>query len=92
MPTMTDKTQWVQVNLGFTVYPPIQEKRRPGRPRVQRTRGFLEPGRKVVKCKKCKQPGDFEKTCKNPPPKYPDYVDKQPQEEQTEEQPQEEQP
>jgi hypothetical protein len=42
-----------------------------------------------VKCKKCKQPGHFEKTCKNPTPKYPDYVDEQPQEEQTPEQQQE---
>jgi hypothetical protein len=41
MPTMTDNTQWVQVDLAFTVYPPIQEKRPPGRPRVQRIRGFL---------------------------------------------------
>jgi hypothetical protein len=61
MPTMTDKTQWVKVDLGFTIYPPIQEKRPPGRPRVQRIRGFLEPGKKVVKCKKCKQPGHFKK-------------------------------
>jgi hypothetical protein len=68
LPTMTDKTQWEQVNLGFLVNPPIQEKRPAGRPRVQRIRGFLEdPGRKVVKCKKCGRKGHFQKTCNLPP-------------------------
>ena len=68
LPTMTDKTQWEQVDLGFPVNPPIQEKRPEGRPRVQRIRGFLEdPGRKVVKCKKCGRKGHFQKTCNLPP-------------------------
>uniref|UniRef100_A0A453SCQ9 CCHC-type domain-containing protein n=1 Tax=Aegilops tauschii subsp. strangulata TaxID=200361 RepID=A0A453SCQ9_AEGTS len=68
LPTMTDRTQWEQVDLGFMVYPPVQEKRPPGRPRVQRIRGFLEdPGRKVVKCKKCGRNGHFAKTCNLPP-------------------------
>uniref|UniRef100_A0A453SCV0 CCHC-type domain-containing protein n=1 Tax=Aegilops tauschii subsp. strangulata TaxID=200361 RepID=A0A453SCV0_AEGTS len=63
-----DRTQWEQVDLGFMVYPPVQEKRPPGRPRVQRIRGFLEdPGRKVVKCKKCGRNGHFAKTCNLPP-------------------------
>lgn len=66
--TMTDKAQWEQVDLGFPVYPPVQEKRPPGRPRVQRIRGFLEdPVRKVVKCKKFGRKGHFQKTCNLPP-------------------------
>ena len=70
MPTMTDKTQWEQVDLGYRILPPVQEKRPAGRPRVQRIRGFLEdPGRKVVKCKKCGGKGHFRKTCKLPPEK-----------------------
>ena len=61
-------TQWEPANLGFPVYPPVQEKRPPGRPRVQRIRGFLEdPGRKVVKCKKCGRNGHFANTCNLPP-------------------------
>ena len=60
---MTDRSQWPVVDLGFKVYPPIQ-KRGPGRPRVQRIRGALEPGRKRVKCSRCGGFGHFGKTCK----------------------------
>lgn len=63
VPPMTDRTQWPVVDLGFKVHVPKQ-KRCAGRPRVQRIRGFLEPGRKRVKCKRCKRFGHFEKTCK----------------------------
>nr|AAP12925.1 transposon protein, putative, mutator sub-class [Oryza sativa Japonica Group] len=63
VPPMTDRTQWPVVDLGFKVHVPKQ-KRGAGRPRVQRIRGFLEPGRKRVKCKRCKRFGHFEKTCK----------------------------
>ncbi|XP_044960338.1 uncharacterized protein LOC123411455 isoform X2 [Hordeum vulgare subsp. vulgare] len=41
-----------------------------GRPRVQRIRGWLEPGRKIVKCKRCGEPGHMQKTCKIPNPEY----------------------
>ncbi|EEC75422.1 hypothetical protein OsI_11928 [Oryza sativa Indica Group] len=61
VPPMTDRTQWPVVDLGFKVHVPKQ-KRGAGRPRVQRIRGFLEPGRKRVKCKRCKRFGHFEKT------------------------------
>uniref|UniRef100_I1QU88 CCHC-type domain-containing protein n=1 Tax=Oryza glaberrima TaxID=4538 RepID=I1QU88_ORYGL len=63
VPPMTDRTQWPVVDLGFKVHVPKQ-KRGAGRPRVQTIRGFLEPGRKRVKCKRCKRFGHFEKTCK----------------------------
>ncbi|CAM0882428.1 unnamed protein product [Alopecurus aequalis] len=69
IPSMTDKSQWINVDLGLKVHPPLQQPMA-GRPRVQRFRGWLEPGRKIVKCKKCGAPGHFEKTCKIPDPKY----------------------
>jgi hypothetical protein len=69
IPSMTDKSQWINVDMGFKVHPSLQ-KPVAGRPRVQRIRGWLEPGRKIVKCKKCGEPGHIEKTCKAPDPKY----------------------
>jgi hypothetical protein len=69
IPSMSDKSQWINVDLGFKVHPPLQ-KPVAGRPRVQRIRGWLEPRRKIVKCKKCGEPGHMEKTCKAPDPKY----------------------
>lgn len=63
VPPMTDRTQWPVVDLGYKLYPPRQ-KRGPGRPRVQRIRGFLEPGRRTVRCKRCGGTGHFAKTCK----------------------------
>lgn len=60
---MTDRLQWPSVELGFKVHPP-RLRRGAGRPRVRRIRGCLEPGRKKVKYKRCKQFGHFEKTCK----------------------------
>ncbi|KAF0906251.1 hypothetical protein E2562_009255 [Oryza meyeriana var. granulata] len=60
---MIDRSQWPEVDLGFKVHPPRQ-KRGVGRPRVQRIRGCLEPGRRRVMCRRCKGFGHFEKTCK----------------------------
>ncbi len=51
IPTMTDRTQWPSVDLGFKVHPP-RLRRGAGKPRVQRTRGCLEPGRNKVRCKR----------------------------------------
>jgi hypothetical protein len=63
MPTMTYMTQWAFFDLGYKLHPPKQ-KRGAGRPKVQIIRGFLEPGRRTVRCKRCGGFGHFEKTCK----------------------------
>ena len=62
---MTDRSQWLEVNLGFKVYPPLLG-RAPGRPKVQRQRGCLEKNanKKKVRCKRCGGFGHFAKTCK----------------------------
>jgi len=58
-------TQWPEVHLGFKIFPPLLG-RPPGRPRVQRIRGYLEwkANKKKVKCKRCGDFGHFAKTCK----------------------------
>ena len=60
-------TQWPEVHLGFKIFPPLLG-RSPGRPRVQRIRGYLEwkANKKKVKCKRCGDFGHFAKTCKFP--------------------------
>jgi hypothetical protein len=63
VPPMRDKTLLPMVDLGYKLYPPKQ-KRAAGRPKVTRIRGFLEPGRKTVRCKRCGGLGHFQKTCK----------------------------
>ena len=64
---LPDRSQWPQVQLGFNVYPPLLG-RGAGRPKVQRIRGFLEKraAKKKVRCKRCRDFGHFEKTCKLP--------------------------
>ncbi|XP_066396152.1 uncharacterized protein [Miscanthus floridulus] len=54
-----DRTQWPVVDLGFTIFPPLLG-RPPGRPRVQRIRGYLEgkANKKKVKCKRKRQQDD----------------------------------
>uniref|UniRef100_A0A453PJQ1 Uncharacterized protein n=1 Tax=Aegilops tauschii subsp. strangulata TaxID=200361 RepID=A0A453PJQ1_AEGTS len=52
--SMTDKSEWPEVDLGFKVHPPVQTKNVPGRPRKVRIRGWMEPMRRTVKCKRCK--------------------------------------
>ena len=61
--TLRDRSLWAFVDLGYKIYPPRQ-KRAAGRPRVQRHKGFLEPGKRTVRCKRCRGFGHFEKTCK----------------------------
>ena len=62
---LPDRTQWPIVELGFKVFPPLLG-RGAGRPKVQRYRGCLEKNasKKVVRCKRCRGTGHFEKTCK----------------------------
>jgi zinc finger SWIM domain-containing protein 3 len=60
---MTDKSQWVNVDLEFNVHPPLM-KRPPGRPKKERIPGCLELRTRRQKCKRCKQFGHQERTCK----------------------------
>ncbi|XP_078153162.1 uncharacterized protein LOC144548369 [Carex rostrata] len=65
---MTDKSQWIKHDPGFTVHPP-KTKRPPGRPRKERIHGCLENiSKKRHQCKRCKQYGHQERTCKAPLP------------------------
>jgi hypothetical protein len=65
VPPMPNRAGWLEVELGYKLFPPAQ-KRAAGRPRVVRIRGTMEQraNRKKVKCKRCKGFGHFEKTCK----------------------------
>lgn len=60
-----DKSQWLVVELGFEIHPPLLG-RGAGRPKVVRQRGCLEKKatKKKVKCKRCGGFGHFPKTCK----------------------------
>jgi hypothetical protein len=60
---MTDKSQWGNGDPGFKVLPP-KIKRPPGRPRKERIPGCLELGSKRQQCKRCKQFGHQQRTCK----------------------------
>jgi hypothetical protein len=65
VPTMPDRADWPQVELGYKLLPPKQ-KRAAGRPRVQRIRGSAEQraNKRKVRCRRCKGFGHFQKTCK----------------------------
>ena len=62
---LPDRTQWPVVELGFKVFSPFLG-RGVGRPKIQRYKGCLEKNasKKVVRCKRCRGTGHFEKTCK----------------------------
>ena len=65
VPPMPDRADWPEVELGFTLFPPLQ-RRAAGRPRVVRIRGTMEQraNRKKVRCIRCKGFGHFQKTRK----------------------------
>ena len=63
IPAMPDKSQWEKVSLQAQVLPPVA-KRPPGRPRKERIPGCLEPGTRRQQCKRCKQFGHQQRTCK----------------------------
>jgi SWIM zinc finger len=67
IPALTNKSKWVNVDLGYKVLPPLM-KRSAGRPRKERIFGCLEPKKKRQQCKKCKQFGHQQRTCKNDEP------------------------
>jgi hypothetical protein len=60
-----DRSQCLEVKLGFKVHPPLLGKG-PGRPRVVRIRCSWEKKatKKKVRCKRCSDFGHFAKTCK----------------------------
>jgi SWIM zinc finger len=64
---MTDKSQWAKSDPGFKVHPPIT-KRPAGRPKKKRIPGVLELTSKKQQCKRCKQFGHQQRTCKEPLP------------------------
>ena len=64
---LPDRSQWLVVDLGFKVYPPLLG-RSAGRPRKVRIRGCLEKNatKKKVRCRRCKEFGHFSKTYQMP--------------------------
>jgi hypothetical protein len=63
VPTMTDKKQWPEVDVGFHLFPPVLKKAS-GRPREKRIRPAHESiSRKRHKCNECKEYGHMMKTC-----------------------------
>ncbi|GKB71848.1 transposase, MuDR [Tanacetum coccineum] len=63
--TMPGKDQWVRLETGEKIYPPII-KRPAGRPRKNRIVPADET-KKRHRCKQCGQLGHRQKSCKNPP-------------------------
>ena len=64
--TMPSKDEWLNMNLGYKMLPPIL-KRPAGRPRKNRIKSSDEPKRSH-KCTRCGQSGHHRKTCKNAVP------------------------
>jgi hypothetical protein len=63
IPTITDKSQWPKLNLGFKLLPP-KLKIGPGRKRKNRFKASHEPGaRKLDKCKTCDEVGQHDPNC-----------------------------
>jgi hypothetical protein len=63
IPTITDKSQWPKLNLGFKLLPP-KLKIGPGRKRKNRFKASHEPGaRKLDKCKTCGEVGQHDPNC-----------------------------
>jgi SWIM zinc finger len=67
IPALTNKSKWVNVDLGYKMLPPLM-KRSAGRPRKERVPGCLEPKKKRRQCKKFKQFSHQQRPCKNDEP------------------------
>jgi len=66
IPTMTDKSQWPKVSLGFKLRPP-KLKIGPGRKRKNRFKASHEPGaRKLEKSEICGEVGQHDPSCSVP--------------------------
>ena len=61
IPSITDRTQWPEVDKGFTLHPLIQKKKKePGRLRKNRMKSARETGGRAtrqVRCPNCKEYG-----------------------------------
>ena len=60
IPSITDKNKWPEVDKGFTLHPPIQKKKEPGRLRKNRIKSAREIGGKAtrqVRCPNCLEYG-----------------------------------
>ena len=60
IPSITDRSQWPEVDKGFTLQPPVQKKREPGRLRKNRIKPARETGGKAtrqVRCPNCREYG-----------------------------------
>ncbi|RLM75038.1 hypothetical protein C2845_PM15G01210 [Panicum miliaceum] len=60
IPSIVDRNQWPEVDKGFTLHPPIQKKKEPGRLRKNRIKPARETGGKAtrqVRCPNCREYG-----------------------------------
>ena len=63
---LSDKAQWIKVDIGFKVLPPKLNLRSPERPKKKRIRGTDENAlKRMHKCKHCGVLGHHAKICKN---------------------------